>query len=241
MWEQVLIQFTVIILSFLLFFLLKNYWPKYFEAKAANQATKEDIGAITEIVEQIKNDLINKTEQIKAELSILNQHKLNLKSAEREALIDLNKKVSAWFYSYANVDFTSYGRENYQLLDDLKRDLASKKLEADISAAHITLFMHDPEFIDLRKNFFVSIIRYETESNVYIEKFKSFFSIRALKHSSTQDQQKLEFYREEHEEFMQLYNEYKEEHLKRFETAHLYHAAFVSAMKKRLELLFDDN
>jgi len=51
--QSIIIQTFVSLTGLFLFFLCKNYWPKYFEAKAKNQATKEDIGEITAIVESI--------------------------------------------------------------------------------------------------------------------------------------------------------------------------------------------
>lgn len=39
--QSILIQAVVFIIGLFLYFIFKNYYPKYFEAKGTNQATKE--------------------------------------------------------------------------------------------------------------------------------------------------------------------------------------------------------
>lgn len=96
--QQIFYNFLTTVIALTIFYLFKSFWPKYFEAKGTNQATKEDIGEITEIVENIKSDLLHQNELLKAQLSFKNQHRLNLKTAEREAIFDFNKRVSAWLF-----------------------------------------------------------------------------------------------------------------------------------------------
>jgi hypothetical protein len=52
---NVIIILVQIVASIVLGLYLKHYLPKYFEEKAKNLATKEDIGLITKEVEEVKN------------------------------------------------------------------------------------------------------------------------------------------------------------------------------------------
>jgi hypothetical protein len=158
--QSIITQVIVSVVGLFLFFVFKNYYPKYFEAKGTNQATKEDIGEITEIVESIKTDLVKRTEELKAQLSLSNQHRLNIKSAEREAIFDYNKKLSAWLYYLVHFRLSSYNFENYKELKKEEQEFSHRQYENDIAENHLVLFMHDKKFLELKKDLTVNIIKY---------------------------------------------------------------------------------
>lgn len=157
--EHYVLEFFIIIFSLLIFYIIKNFWPKYFEVKATNQATKEDIGEITEIVENIKSDLSQQNELLKAQLSLTNQHKLDIKTAEREAMFDFNKQKSVWIYSLIRFSFYKYDLENYKDIKLVVADYHKRQYEYDLAAAHLILFMHDKEFMELEKNLIIEVIK----------------------------------------------------------------------------------
>jgi hypothetical protein len=155
-----ILEFVVVIFSLSVFYIFKNYWPKYFETKATNQATKEDIGEITEIIEKIKYDLSQQNEFLKAQLSLKNQHKLNIKSAEREAIFDFNKQKSVWIYSLMRFSFFKYELENYKEVNTLTYlDYQKRQYEYDLAVAHLTLFMHDNEFMVLKEKLTNEVVK----------------------------------------------------------------------------------
>ncbi|RED26587.1 hypothetical protein BD847_0507 [Flavobacterium cutihirudinis] len=159
--EKYFYNFLLILFSLAFFYIFKNFWPKYFETKATNQATKEDIGEITEIVENIKSDLLKQNEILKAQISFNNQHRLNLKNAEREALFAFNKHIAAWFYYLIRFSFSNYDINNYQEIKQSLKEFAKRQYDSDLAEAHLTLFMQDQEFIDLKKDLVISIIELE--------------------------------------------------------------------------------
>jgi len=59
---------TNAIFFFLLGLFLKNYFPKYMEEKGKNLATKEDIGQITKITEEVQKDFKESFEQFSSDL-----------------------------------------------------------------------------------------------------------------------------------------------------------------------------
>jgi len=166
---QILYNFLTVILSLILFYIFKSYWPKYFEAKGTNQATKEDIGEITEIVENIKSDLSRQNEFLKAQLSFRNQHKINLKTAERDAFFDFNKTMSAWLFSLLRFTFSRYNLDNYKEMKSMSAEFSKRQYECDLAEAHITLFLQDIEFIELKRDLIISIINLEgiVENNIH--------------------------------------------------------------------------
>lgn len=174
--EQLLYNFLTIVFSLTVFYLFKSYWPKYFEAKGTNQATKEDIGEITEIVETIKSDLLQQNELLKAQLSFKNQHRLNLKTAEREAIFDFNKRISAWLFSIMRFTFSGYNLDNYKDLKIMSGEFSKRQYECDLAEAHLVLFMHDKEFLELKRDLIISIIELEGIVESYMHKIYSVYS-----------------------------------------------------------------
>ncbi len=157
--EHYILEFTVVIISLSAFYIFKNYWPKYFESKATNQATKEDIGEITKIVENIKSDLSQQNELLKAQLSMTNQHKLQIKSAEREAIIDFNKQKSVWIYSLLRFSFYKYNLENFKEIGLTVLEYQKRQYEYDLAAAHLALFIYDNEFMELKSQLIIEVIK----------------------------------------------------------------------------------
>jgi hypothetical protein len=163
-------NFLITIISLIVFYLFKSYWPKYFEAKGTNQATKEDIGEITEIVETIKSDLIQQNELLRAQLSLNNQHILNLKTAEREAIFEFNKQLSAWLYSVVRFSFSAYNQDNFKDLKLKSADFSKRQYECDLAEAHLTLFMNDQEFLNLKRDLIVAIINFQADTEELMHK-----------------------------------------------------------------------
>lgn len=159
--QQILINFLTIVVSLTVFYLAKNYLPSYFGEKGKNQATKEDIGEITDIVENIKSDLLKQNEFLKAQLSFTNQHRLNLKTAEREAIFDFNKRISAWLFSLVRFTFTGFSLDNFKDIKALSLEFSKRQYECDLAEAHLVLFMHDQAFLELKRDLTISIIRLE--------------------------------------------------------------------------------
>src|SRR5262245_59986059 len=115
-WYIITYQTIIIVILYITSLALKNYVPTYFNEKAKNLDTKQDISEITQKVEETNKVFTDKTEELKAQLLFFNQHKLSWKAAEREALIDYNKKFSAWLYYIIRFPLSGYNLDNYKEL-----------------------------------------------------------------------------------------------------------------------------
>ena len=155
--QPIIIQCIVLIV----WFYLTGYLTKYSESKGTNQATKEDIGEITEIIEGIKADLLKNNEELKAELSLIFQHRLNIKSEEMNAIFDYNNKLSAWLYYLVRFRLSSYNLDNYKELKKEEHEFSKRQYKCDIAERHLTLFIHDEEFLEIKKELTISIMQYE--------------------------------------------------------------------------------
>lgn len=155
--EKTLLEAIIIALLLLIFQSFRAYLTK----KGEFQATKEDIGGITATVERIKKDLNEQTELLKAHLLLSNQHKLNIKSAEREAILSFNNTAAAWIYSLVRFNMSSYNLENYKDLKIMSAQFSKRQYEFDLAEAHLELFMNGDGFIDLKYDLIVSVVHLE--------------------------------------------------------------------------------
>lgn len=233
------IEFLLIICSLFVFYKLKNFYPKYFEAKATNQATKEDIGEITEIIETIKSDISQQNEFLKAQLSLSNQHKLNIKSAEREAIFEFNKQKSVWIYSLIRFSFYKYDQNNFREIDrDNQLGYQERQYNCDIATAHIVLFMHDNEFLDLKEKLINEIILLhkiiiDTIYSIYHPFIKAEINFREY----PADEENIRYVR--NEELITIEKKHREEKMMQFEKVNALDVQMRELLFSRLKILED--
>lgn len=229
---EIILNFIIIALILITWYLHKNYIPKYFEEKGKNLATKEDIGDITKIVESVKFDLLKDTEVLKAQLLISNQTKFSFENVYRDALYDYNKKYSAWLNAITSFSFSEYNETNYN--DSIKQleVIKTRKYEFDLSVAHLNLFLDDEGFrkinFDLEKETIIlkgliedTLIHYNHNYRVYnikVETDKSFSSIETYKEATRIVKEFLgknvKQYEITHEKYVNVYRYIREKLLK---------------------------
>jgi hypothetical protein len=99
-YELIIVNALTLIIILIAGRFIQHYFPSYFKEKGKNLATKEDIGEITEKIEQarlrslsdlerLKNELQRNLEQIKAEL----QNESAILSKRREVYHDIAKSL----------------------------------------------------------------------------------------------------------------------------------------------------
>lgn len=237
-----ILEIVIIILLLVVFYLLKNYWPKYFEAKATNQATKEDIGEITQIVENIKSDLSQQIELLKAQLSLTNQHKLDIKSAEREAIFDFNKRKSVWIYSLIRFSFYKYDLDNFREINRLTYlEYQQRQYEYDLASAHLILFMHDKEFMQLKEKLIVQVLElHSIVLNTTYSLFEAFIKAEMRLNSEKDNSpEKSKIRYEMIEELLSIQNIYKGNTEKQFERVTELDYQMRELLCNRLKILED--
>ena len=156
-----IIEITIILVSLMLGFAIKNFLPSYFNEKGKNLATKEDIEIITEKVEKIKSEFVKDLEFIKTDLHYISQSKFNIKSAEREALIELNLRYSEWLNYLMNLSFSDINLGNYRKLDKYYEETKLKKNNFYNAESKLHLFLHDEELIEAKLNCVNETLKYE--------------------------------------------------------------------------------
>lgn len=176
----IIIYILAVVGSFFIGLFINHYYPNYMKFKAKNLATKEDIGDITTIVESIKTDLSKDVETLKAELSLLNQNKISLKSEERKALLDFHLKYSLWHNSIIYLSTPNS-------IDDINNIFTTwKDLEADYKTAEsmLHLFVNNKDFIALKYKLYSATLENIQLGSDYLFSLKNEFMNYEINKSS---------------------------------------------------------
>lgn len=119
-----------------------SYWfPSYIKKKAENAAQKEDLKDLTKIVKEVEQKFTAETEQLKAQLSLINQLQANLYNDEKEALINVYSSLLEMLYLLLDLKMSHSGQEQIIEIGD-KRNLGYTKIVTSIM--RLNLFSMSP-------------------------------------------------------------------------------------------------
>ena len=123
------------------------YLKSYVGEKAKNAATTSDIGKITRIVEETKKEFSAEIELLRSNLNLYGHNFNSIKTLERNALIDVSAKYSAWLHSLMNFNLVFYSYDYYEPLINQPFLFNQKHLEFNIAEDNLHLYVHDQEII----------------------------------------------------------------------------------------------
>ncbi|HSD07911.1 hypothetical protein [Flavobacterium sp.] len=121
-------------------------FKSYFQERGKNLATKEDIGEITKIVEDVKHSFTKETEQLRSSLSLFNNVFAGLVGEERNAIVDLNEKYFLWLHCLMDSNMGGADIKVNKDLDEHKKIINDCWTNYINSRAKFDLFVDDIEF-----------------------------------------------------------------------------------------------
>jgi len=227
-----IVKVFIILLAICILFLLKHYLPKYFETKASNQATKEDIGEITTIIENIKNDLLAKSEELKAELNRKNQHIISLNETERQAFLNYNNALWSSVSYYNRISLNDYDESNIEKIKEVIIKYEDLLLIKNIADAELTLFFENEDFIKLNGEIQMILIclAHNLSSTIIKKESLTRKLIIMLKGSN----EPAEVYHEMHKGLKKIMDEFYDERKKLNEEIHILWQSLKPVVLKRL-------
>jgi hypothetical protein len=140
---QLILEGCAVLLGFYIAF-----GKSYITEKGKNLATKQDIGKITSIVEETKRQFTADTEVLKSNLNSFSQNFHSIKTLERDAIIEINRKYSEWFNSFKTFSLAYYSYDNYEKLKELDFIFKDKLAAFEVAVDNLHLYMHDKELRD---------------------------------------------------------------------------------------------
>ena len=102
------------------------------------------------ILQQLFEKSLNKqTVTLEAKLSLINEHTLRLKTEEREASLELNKKIRDWYGYLSTYNIPTNPINNVEDVNVLISNINSRKYECDIAYSNLGMFIREQYFIEL--------------------------------------------------------------------------------------------
>jgi|GEM_PF-4128162 len=130
---------------------IKLFSKSYIQEKGKNLATKEDIGGITTIVENIKAEISENNEILKSNLSLKSEHKLNVRAGERDALFSYFKSVKKLTSMLVRFDFTYYTENDHEELRNIDRTFEQYFLDREGDYGMVLLYYPSKKIVELNQ------------------------------------------------------------------------------------------
>lgn len=181
--------------------------------------------------------MLKSTEELKAQLSLSNQHLLNFKTAEREAIFDYNKKVSAWLFYLVRFTLSNYSFDNYKDLIKEEQEFSRRKYESDVAESHLVLFMYDQAFLDIKKDLTISIIDYELILSKAIQEIYYLHSKHEIEIEYAEPQDKSAIRGSIYQKLSPMLAEYRSLTLDEYKIVHNNHIKFRELINERLKTI----
>lgn len=127
--------------------LLSAYLIYYAQQKGKNQADKEDLKKLTEVVEDVKRKNNEEIELLKANLSILTDKKAQLFTEEKEAIIVFYSQLNKWIWDSLNLHLNEYNHTNYTELSNKLIQIREAYNSTNVAFAKVQLLVKDENLI----------------------------------------------------------------------------------------------
>lgn len=122
---------------------------EYVKEKEKNLATKEDVGDITRKVEEVKVEFSKDVAKLQSELQLLTHIKQSLISEARTALVDLHEQFSKWISLVSNSNFNGVDSFKGEELDLYFDKIDTASTQCIIAEAKMKLFVENIELSNL--------------------------------------------------------------------------------------------
>ena len=168
--DSILIVVANGLISSVLFFLFKNYLPSYFDEKGKNLATKEDVGAITKIVESVRLDNNAQLEVIKTELGLVSKTQATIYDDERKAIVEFLGTVTDFYESNIDIPNESDTPEGFAYFREKVRTLEQHYSKLRIAKSKLQLFCHNQEILNASEPVLVALA--DIQGKTQVQRFK---------------------------------------------------------------------
>lgn len=123
-------------------------YGSYMKKKGDNQATKDDIGKITHIVEEAKKQHTNEIESLKSNLDVSAQRRKIIFEDGKKALYEFYSLINNWFLYGRKSNYDAiYDSNDYTFADEVEVDVIEFAKKVYVQKNMIELLVIDKELI----------------------------------------------------------------------------------------------
>ncbi|MCY1223117.1 hypothetical protein D3C87_57650 [compost metagenome] len=144
-------EFIIIALQVLVG-LLSAYLLYYAQQKGKNQADKEDLKKLTEIVEEVKKKNNEEIELLKANLSLFTDREKQIFGEEKQAIVEFFTQLNSWIWDNLNIHLSEYNRNNYQTISTRLIAMREAHNKTNVFFSKVKLIVTDENLINVGYN-----------------------------------------------------------------------------------------
>ena len=236
--DQLIIIIANGAISLLLFFLLKNYLPSYFNEKGKNLATKEDIGIITKTVEDIKLDNSSQLEILKSQLGFVSKTQQVIYDDERKAIIEFIGAITDFFESNINIPNESNTPEGFAYIRERIRVLNSDYGKVQIADSKLKLFCFNAEILEATNPLLIALAQIQNVTQLFRTKFLTSLRMSIILEESyvkNINDENLAKFKENTDEQVQLFQEFYDLKVKFYDNYRLQYYYLLNICKEYLK------
>jgi hypothetical protein len=127
--------------------LLSAYLIYYAQQKGKNQADKQDLKKLTEIVEEVKQKYVQENELLKSSLTILTNKQNVLFAEGKNAIIEFYSNLNKWLWHNLNISAHEYNHTNFTELSSRILTMRDHYNDTNISNGKIQILLNDDALI----------------------------------------------------------------------------------------------
>lgn len=127
--------------------LLSAYLIYYAQQKGKNQADKQDLEKLTEIVEDVKQRYVQENELLKSSLTILTNKQNVLFTEGKNAIIEFYSNLNKWLWHNLNISAHEYNHTNFTELSSRILTMRDHYNDTNISYGKIQILLNDDALI----------------------------------------------------------------------------------------------
>jgi hypothetical protein len=140
-------QIVILILQIIIG-LLSGYLIYYAQQKGKNQADKEDLKKLTEIVEEVKKKNNEEIEMLKANLSLLTDKEKQIFEEEKESIILFFSQLNTWIWDSLNIYINEYNHANYQDISTRLINMRDAYNKTNVYYSKVRLIVNDKDLLN---------------------------------------------------------------------------------------------
>lgn len=140
-------QLIIIILQIIIG-LLSGYLLYYAQRKGKNQADKEDLKRLTQIVEDVKKKNNKEIELLRANLSLLTDREKQIFGEEKEAIIVFFAQLNTWIWDSLNIYIYEYNHSNFHEISTRLIAMRDAYNMTNVTFSKVRLIVNNEELVN---------------------------------------------------------------------------------------------
>lgn len=163
--------------------LISAYLIYYVRKKGQNQADKEDLQKLTEIVEEVKMKNSKEIESIRANLSLITDRGKQIFSEEKDSIIVFFAQLNTWIWESLIINYDIYNETNYEQIQVKLNEMRTSFNKTMIAYSKVIIIINDSGLVNIGRDAINKTFELQTIQEKALNKFYINLKISSLLYS----------------------------------------------------------